>query len=200
MKIKGLHGRPGGAAAVDGAEEQRCVPAPHEGLAKGPKAMGGNVTRASAPNGGATQQREVRDACKNHIPSDLVVDQWVSNIESSSPRDVLFLHDLWTTCRHLLWSQITSVISTAWDFTTKSGGICIAARTKEALARRKAQGLPLGRPKSSAARVKLDSSKDQIGTYLQKDVSKRSIARILECSPSTLYAWLRRQRNLLRRA
>jgi cellulose biosynthesis protein BcsQ len=59
----------------------------------------------------------------SHIPSDLVVDQWVSNVESSSPRDFLFLHDLWTTFRHLLWSQMTSTISTAWDFTTKSGGI-----------------------------------------------------------------------------
>jgi hypothetical protein len=58
-----------------------------------------------------------------HIPSDLVVDQWVSNVESRSPHDFLLLHDLWTTFRHLLWSQITSVISTAWDFTTKSGGI-----------------------------------------------------------------------------
>jgi hypothetical protein len=58
-----------------------------------------------------------------HIPSDFVVDQWVSNVESSSPRNVLLLHDLWTTFRHLLWSQITSAISMAWDFTTKSGGI-----------------------------------------------------------------------------
>jgi DNA invertase Pin-like site-specific DNA recombinase len=76
----------------------------------------------------------------------------------------------------------------------------IAARTKEALARRKAQGLPLGRPKGPAARVKLDSSKDLIVTYLHKGVSKRSIARILECSPSTLYAWLRRHRMALRKA
>src|SRR5687767_7781919 len=60
---------------------------------------------------------------KSHIPSDLVVDQWVSNVASSSPHDFLLLHDLWTTFRHLLWSQITSVISMAWDFTTKSGGI-----------------------------------------------------------------------------
>jgi DNA invertase Pin-like site-specific DNA recombinase len=75
----------------------------------------------------------------------------------------------------------------------------IAARTKEALARRKTQGLPLGRPKGPAPRVKLDRYKDQIVTYLQKGVSKRSIARILECSPSTLYAWLRRQRISLRR-
>jgi hypothetical protein len=58
-----------------------------------------------------------------HIPSDLVVDQWVSNVESRSPRDFLFLHDLWTTFRHLLWSQITPAISMAWNFTTKSGGI-----------------------------------------------------------------------------
>jgi DNA invertase Pin-like site-specific DNA recombinase len=64
----------------------------------------------------------------------------------------------------------------------------LAARTKEALARRKAQGLPLGRHKGPAARVKLDQYKDQIVTYLHKAVSKRSIARILECSPSTLYA------------
>ena len=76
----------------------------------------------------------------------------------------------------------------------------IAARTKEALARRKAQGLPLGRPKGPAARVRLDSYKDQIVTYLHKGVSKRSIARILECSLSTLYAWLRRHRIALRQA
>jgi DNA invertase Pin-like site-specific DNA recombinase len=76
----------------------------------------------------------------------------------------------------------------------------IAARTQEALARRKAQGLPLGRPKGPAARVKLDSDQDLIVAYLHKGVSKRSIARILECSPSTLYAWLRRHRMALRKA
>jgi hypothetical protein len=52
-----------------------------------------------------------------------VVDQWVSNVESSSPHDFLLRHDLWTTFRHLLWSQITSATSMAWDFTTKSGGM-----------------------------------------------------------------------------
>lgn len=76
----------------------------------------------------------------------------------------------------------------------------IAARTKEALARRKAQGLPLGRPRGPAAWVKLDSHQDLIVAYLHKGVSKRSIARILECSPSTLYAWLRRHRIALRKA
>jgi hypothetical protein len=65
------------------------------------------------------------------LPPDLVVDQWVS-VESSSPRDFLLLHDLWTTFRHLLWSQITSAISTACDFITKSGGIWNSAGRRTA--------------------------------------------------------------------
>ncbi len=62
----------------------------------------------------------------------------------------------------------------------------ISARTKEALARRKAQGLPLGRPKGPAPRVKLDQHTDDILMYLKKGVSKRSIARIVDCAPSPL--------------
>jgi DNA invertase Pin-like site-specific DNA recombinase len=70
----------------------------------------------------------------------------------------------------------------------------ISVRTKEALAHRKAQGLPLGRPKGPAPRVKLDQHHDEILTYLKKGVSKRSIARIIDCAPSTLYAWLKRRK------
>ncbi len=68
----------------------------------------------------------------------------------------------------------------------------ISIRTKEALAQRKAKGIALGRPKGPAARVKLDSERERITEYLKKGVSKRSIARIIECSPATLYAWLKR--------
>jgi hypothetical protein len=60
---------------------------------------------------------------RGHIPPDLVVDQWTSDAESSSPPYFLLRHDLSTTCRRLMMSQITSTISTVWDFTTKSGGI-----------------------------------------------------------------------------
>ena len=70
----------------------------------------------------------------------------------------------------------------------------ISARTKEALACRKAKGLPLGRPKGPAPNVKLDGYREEILEYLRKGVSKRSIARILECSPSTLYEWLKRRK------
>ena len=73
----------------------------------------------------------------------------------------------------------------------------ISVRTKEALKRRKAEGLPLGRPKGPAKTVKLDKHRDEILTYLKKGVSKLSIAKILECSPSTLYSWLHRNKVAL---
>jgi len=70
----------------------------------------------------------------------------------------------------------------------------ISARTKEALERRKAEGLPVGRPKGPAATLMLDGHRDEIVGYLEKGVSKRSVAKILGCSPTTLYAWIRRRR------
>jgi DNA invertase Pin-like site-specific DNA recombinase len=67
----------------------------------------------------------------------------------------------------------------------------ISARTTEALAKRKAQGLPLGRPKGAVSEVKkLDKKADQIKELLKKGVHKTSIAKIVECSPATLYAWM----------
>ena len=72
----------------------------------------------------------------------------------------------------------------------------ISLRTTEALAKRKAAGLPLGRPKgTAAARWKLDAKEVEILSYLAKGISKRSIAKLVECAPSTLYDWLAR-RNL----
>jgi len=69
----------------------------------------------------------------------------------------------------------------------------ISGRTKTALARRKARGLPMGRPKGPAAHLKLDPHRAAIATYLKQGVSKRSIARIIGCSPSTLYTWMKRR-------
>ncbi len=70
----------------------------------------------------------------------------------------------------------------------------ISQRTSEALARRKAAGKPLGRPKGrKAASLKLDPKEAEIRGYLAKGISKRSIAKLVECSPSTLYDWLARR-------
>src|SRR5712691_10761605 len=62
--------------------------------------------------------------CRNwHTPSDLVVDHWTSDVESSSHLDFLFLHAIWTPFGRLISCKITSIISMSCDFTTKSEGI-----------------------------------------------------------------------------
>lgn len=70
----------------------------------------------------------------------------------------------------------------------------ISMRTKEALAVKKAAGMSLGRPKGKQLKVKLDDKRSEILSLLDKGVSKRSIAKIIDCAPSTLYDWFRRHK------
>ena len=70
----------------------------------------------------------------------------------------------------------------------------ISARTKEALAKRRQDGMILGRPKGPAPSVKLDKRRDEINGYLKKGISKASIAKLVDCAPSTLYEWLKREK------
>lgn len=69
----------------------------------------------------------------------------------------------------------------------------ISARTKEALAKSKIDGVKLGRPKGQANLLKLDAYHDEIAGYFKKGINKRAISKLIECSPSTLYKWLKRR-------
>lgn len=69
----------------------------------------------------------------------------------------------------------------------------IRARTRAALATRRAAGVKLGRPPGPAEHLALDGRGAEILHLLQHGVSKRAIARVLDCSPTTLYRWLGRQ-------
>jgi DNA invertase Pin-like site-specific DNA recombinase len=62
----------------------------------------------------------------------------------------------------------------------------ISERTKEGLARVKAEGRTLGRPKGSLGKSKLDGKQKEIQTYLQKRINKTNIARIFDVSTPTL--------------
>ena len=70
----------------------------------------------------------------------------------------------------------------------------ISSRTKEALAKRKADGFKLGRPLGQSQLLKLDAFHDEIMNYLKKGINKRAISKLIECSPSTLYLWLKRRK------
>ena len=63
----------------------------------------------------------------------------------------------------------------------------------QALARRKAAGLPLGRPKGRVNKsLKLDKHRSEIKKYVSLGISKASIAKLVDCHPQTLYDWLER--------
>lgn len=66
----------------------------------------------------------------------------------------------------------------------------ISRDTKERLALAKQRGKTLGRPKGSTGKSKLDGYEIEIQTYLRKGVSKASIAKILEVSPTTLRSFI----------
>jgi DNA invertase Pin-like site-specific DNA recombinase len=71
----------------------------------------------------------------------------------------------------------------------------ISQRTKEALARRKAEGKQLGRPKGSHGVSKLDLHEDDIRKkLLSHGVAKAAIARMYGSSWQTVHAWVRRHR------
>jgi len=68
----------------------------------------------------------------------------------------------------------------------------ISMRTKEALAKRKAAGVILGRPRGQAKKLKLDTKSAEIRRYLELGLSKAAICKLVQCSPSTLYEWIER--------
>ena len=71
----------------------------------------------------------------------------------------------------------------------------IRERTKAALAAKKAAGVKLGRPLESRSASKLEHVSEDIRRMLLAKVSKRAIARMLHCSPTTLYRFIDRDGN-----
>ncbi|MDF2939936.1 MAG: Site-specific recombinase related to the invertase Pin [Gammaproteobacteria bacterium] len=67
----------------------------------------------------------------------------------------------------------------------------LSKRTVDALARRRAAGLPLGRPKGRKNKCrKLDKHRTEIKKYLALNISKASIAKLVGCHAQTLYNYL----------
>jgi DNA invertase Pin-like site-specific DNA recombinase len=62
----------------------------------------------------------------------------------------------------------------------------LSARTRAGLARARAEGKALGRPKGSTGKSVLDGREAEIKAFLAKRVSRASLARILDVAPTTL--------------
>jgi DNA invertase Pin-like site-specific DNA recombinase len=86
------------------------------------------------------------------------------------------------------------VIATVFGLAAEIERDFIAARTREALQKMKADGARLGRPPGPAKRLALDDQAEKIDQYLGLKLDKRAIAKLVGCAPNTLYKWLRLRR------
>lgn len=71
----------------------------------------------------------------------------------------------------------------------------VAKRTTEAMQRRRAAGLNVGRPKGRKNNsLKLDPLAKDIQKYLDLNISRASIAKLLGCHPQTLYNYIEKKK------
>lgn len=81
----------------------------------------------------------------------------------------------------------SKVLAFAFGLSAEIERDLISQRTKEALARKRAEGVVLGRPKGSlSAKVKLSGKETLIQGLLEENVSQSEIARILKVNRATV--------------
>jgi len=147
-------------------------------------------------------ERKIGQIFKSSKPGDSVIIFEASQISCSTSQILEILAKASELKIQLHFVKYNAVLKNDSDVTTTTYLLSVIAqiesdyiskRTTQALARRKAAGLPLGRPKGRGNKsLKLDRFKDDIKKYLSLGVSKASIAKLVDCHPQTLYDWLDR--------
>jgi len=91
----------------------------------------------------------------------------------------------------------SKVLAFAFGLSSEIERNLISQRTKEALARKRAEGIVLGRPKGSKSKLKKLSGKEsEIKLLLNKKKSKSAIAKILKVHRITLINFLKSMESL----
>lgn len=96
-----------------------------------------------------------------------------------------------------LGNDISSkVLAFAFGLSSEIERNLIAQRTKEALARKRAEGVVLGRPKGSKSKIKkLSGRESEIKALLNKQVSTSAIARTLGVHRLTVTEFMKEMKN-----
>lgn len=86
----------------------------------------------------------------------------------------------------------SKVLAFAFGLSAEIERNLISQRTKEALARKKAEGVILGRPKGrKSSKVKLSGKEEVIRVLLEQNVSKSEIARIFKVNRMTVDSFIK---------
>ncbi len=90
----------------------------------------------------------------------------------------------------------SKVLAFAFGLSAEIERNLISQRTKEALARKKAEGIVLGRPKGrKSSKVKLSGKEEVIRVLLEQKVSKSEIARIFKVDRMTVDSFIKTRMN-----
>ena len=89
----------------------------------------------------------------------------------------------------------SKVLAFAFGLSAEIERDLISSRTKQALAKKKANGFKLGRPIGSSGASYLDDKKEYLKELLEKNISITSIAKLIEKPVSTLRHYIK-SRNL----
>ncbi len=153
----------------------------------------------------ATDKRRLGELLQIIKKNDLIICVELSRLG----RSLFMIMDILNTCmekecrvwtikeKYRLGEDIQSkVLAFAFGLSAEIERQLISERTKEALARKKAEGMTLGRKKGTRNRhYKLDNKAETIYNLINKGVSRQKMADTLGVSKGTIIKWLKSHPN-----
>src|SRR5919202_5208288 len=132
---------------------------------------------------------------------DILIMTELSRLGRSLPEVMSLLHTLMekdvkvftTKERYELGNNISSkVLAFAFSLSAEIERSMISSRTKEALARKRSEGMRLGRPKGRLSQTTKLTGKDAIiRDYIRRDIPQTVIARLLHVNRTTLRNYIK---------
>ena len=146
------------------------------------------------------EKRELRQLLSKMQKGDIIICAELSRLGRNLLMIMSILHQcmlsdvqVWTIKdNYRLGSDITSkVLAFAFGLSAEIERNLISQRTKEALARKKAEGVSLGRPKGSKSKVnKLTGRESEVKRLLEMNMTKSAIAKVLGVHRCTISKYL----------